>query len=81
MFADRHLKNSPDQNKPKGSWGQRGQIVLEYVLILVAAVAIAVMLTRLIVSRDPDSSGFLVKKWHEILQFIATDRPDDLNGS
>ena len=57
---------------------QRGQIVVEYVLLLVIGVGVAVLITSQMVSRNADSPGFLVKKWVDILKVIGSDTPDDL---
>lgn len=58
--------------------GHGGQIVVEYVLLLVIGVTIAVLITSTMVSRNPDSPGFLVKKWSDIIQLIGQDTADDL---
>lgn len=58
--------------------GQRGQIVVEYVLLLVIGVAVATLITSQMVSRNPNSPGFLIKKWADILKAIGDDTPDDL---
>jgi len=52
---------------------KKGQIVVEYVLLLVVSVAIALLITQAMVNRSADSPGFLIKKWSEIIDFIATD--------
>ena len=57
---------------------QSGQIVLEYVLLLVIGVSVAILITSTMVSRNPDSPGFLVRKWFEIIQVIGSDTADDL---
>lgn len=60
---------------------QAGQIVLEYVLLLVVAVAMAALLTTTLVSRNPESTGMIVLKWHQIIQTIGADTADDLATS
>lgn len=55
---------------------QKGQIVVEYVLLLVVAVSISAMLVSNLVSRDPDNPGLLSSKWHSILMTIGDDVPD-----
>jgi hypothetical protein len=60
--------------------GERGQIVVEYVLLLVVGVAIAVLITSMMVSRSADSPGFLIKKWGDIVKLIGSDTADDLVG-
>lgn len=57
---------------------EHGQIVVEYVLLLVVGVSIAALITTTMVSRSPESPGFLVRKWLEIIQFIGEDTSDDL---
>jgi hypothetical protein len=60
---------------------ESGQIVVEYVLLLVIGVGIATLITSQMVSRNPNSPGFLIAKWVSILQTIGADTPDDLNPS
>ncbi|MGE0631028.1 MAG: hypothetical protein AB7O96_01380 [Pseudobdellovibrionaceae bacterium] len=54
----------------------RGQIVVEYVLLLSVGIAIAVVLTKSVSSRDPDSPGFLISAWVKISEAIGADLPD-----
>ena len=56
---------------------QKGQIVVEYVLLLVIAVGLAALLMSQLVDRDPDSPGVLVARWHQILQAVGNDIPDN----
>ena len=58
--------------------GSRGQIVVEYVLLLVIGVGLAVLITSKMVSRSSDHPGFLVQKWLSIIQTIGADTADDL---
>lgn len=62
--------------KPPSLWNNRGQVVVEYVLLLVIAVALATLITRELVKRDPENPGILVKKWDDILKTIGEDLPD-----
>jgi hypothetical protein len=55
---------------------QRGQIVVEYVLLLIIAVGLAYLLVSQMASRNPDNPGFLVAKWHNILKAVGDDYPD-----
>ena len=55
-----------------------GQIVLEYVLLVVIAVTIAAMLVKTLVSRG-DEKGILIKKLCEIHRLIGDDVPDFQN--
>ena len=57
---------------------QRGQIVVEYVLLLVVGLSVAMLVTSTMVSRSPDSPGVLVSKWVAIIELIGSDTSDDL---
>lgn len=57
---------------------QSGQIVLEYVLLLVLGVSLATLITTLMVSRNPENPGFLIAKWSAIIQTVGEDKADDL---
>ncbi|MCB0390266.1 MAG: hypothetical protein KDD58_03190 [Bdellovibrionales bacterium] len=54
-----------------------GQIVVEYVLLLIIAVGIALLITNRMVSRSPDEPGFLIVKWYQLINFIGTDPVED----
>ena len=56
--------------------GQSGQIVVEYVLLLVISVTIAFIITTSMVSRDPNNPGFLINKWVQIITMIGADEID-----
>lgn len=56
----------------------RGQILVEYVLLLIIAVVVAALIISAMVSRNPDEPGFLVQKWDQIIRFIGNDMPDDV---
>lgn len=55
---------------------QKGQVVVEYVLLLTIAVGIAALLVSLLVSRNEDKPGVLTGKWHELMTVIGEDIPD-----
>ncbi len=54
----------------------RGQIVLEYVLLLIIGVSLATLIITTMVRRDPENPGFLIKKWVEILEVVGQDQPE-----
>ena len=56
----------------------RGQVVVEYLLIMVFMVAIAATLTKTLVGRgdNESSQGFIIKSWSSIIQVIGNDLPD-----
>ena len=53
---------------------QGGQVVLEYVLLIVVSVGLATFITSQMVSRNPDSPGFLIGKWMQMLRFVGDDQ-------
>lgn len=55
-----------------------GQVVVEYVLLLVLAVSLAFLLVSLVVSRDQNNPGFLISKWVSLIQMIGLDQADDI---
>lgn len=57
---------------------QKGQVIVEYILLMVIVVAIASLLITQVVSRssDSDKQGFLIKKWDQMIRVIGSDLPD-----
>jgi hypothetical protein len=55
---------------------QRGQVVIEYVLILFVAISCATILTSNLISRDPTGPGSVIRSWNKILEIIGYDLPD-----
>jgi hypothetical protein len=55
----------------------RGQIVLEYVLLLSVAVGIAALIVSSLASRDSAKPGIIISKWCEIQKLIRIDNPGD----
>lgn len=57
---------------------QSGQILVEYILLLLIAVSCAMILTTSLVGRrsDVEDSGILIKSWHKIIIAIGNDLPD-----
>lgn len=55
---------------------QSGQVVLEYILLLVISVTAATYLTRKLVGRNPDNPGFITGAWSQINSAIGADIVD-----
>ncbi len=72
-FPSEQLKGTclPGQNN-------RGQILVEYVLLMVVAISVAFLITSVMVSRNSDQPGFLISKWYDIIREIGNDPADDL---
>ena len=73
---------SPGKNKalnrhsqPRLISNQKGQIVLEYVLILVVTVALASTIVSTMVKRsdNEDERGFIINSWSQLIDIIASD--------
>jgi len=64
------------RNKKKG---QRGQLVLEYILLLLVAVSMASLLRNTLTAStgDAQSSGVFIKMWTTVVQTIGEDYPVD----
>lgn len=56
---------------------QSGQVIIEYVLLLVIAVSLAALLTKQLVNRRPGEEGILITKWQSMLKVIGDDFADD----
>ena len=54
---------------------RRGQILVEYLLLLVIAVGLATLLTKKLIGRG-DSPGIIINQWDKILKVIGNDLPD-----
>jgi hypothetical protein len=55
---------------------QKGQVVVEYVLLIMVIIFISAVLLKSLGSRNPDSPGIITGKWHQILESIAHDMID-----
>jgi hypothetical protein len=63
-------------HKPKGvAKSQSGQVIIEYVLLLVIIVGLSSLIVTQMASRNEDSPGFLIRQWNEIIKQIAADDP------
>jgi len=54
-----------------------GQVVIEYVLLLVVLSSLGAVIIKGLVSRNADEPGLLVAKWHSIIKTIAVDNPEE----
>ncbi len=55
---------------------EKGQLVVEYVLLLFTVVMIAGMLSKGLVGRRDGSTGVLISKWGQILEMVGQDLGD-----
>jgi hypothetical protein len=76
VVTDSH--HSFEQRIDKKRLGQSGQIVVEYVLLLVIAVIVAALITKTMISPNPDNPGFVLTAWKNVVEAIGADKPDDI---
>jgi len=58
---------------------KKGQVLVEYLLLMVIAVGIATLLTKQLIARDGNSqarTGIITNAWNRILVNIGKDVPD-----
>ncbi|MAF89777.1 MAG: hypothetical protein VX583_00195 [Bdellovibrionota bacterium] len=53
--------------------GQKGQLAVEYVLMVVAAVTVATLIVTALVSRSTDEPGLVIQVWQNIVNAIGND--------
>ncbi|MCB0362249.1 MAG: class III signal peptide-containing protein [Bdellovibrionales bacterium] len=61
-----------------GQSNNRGQILVEYILLMVVVVSVALIITSFMVSRNSDQPGFVISKWYQIIELIGNDLADDI---
>jgi hypothetical protein len=54
----------------------KGQLVVEYILLVVVVALAAVLISRSMVGRDPDNPGIIITKWTQLLQMVGADLGD-----
>ena len=67
------------QKSPLFSLNQSGQLIVEYVLLLAIATAVAMIIRLALVKTvegSPGESGAVMSKWHQITQAISKDDPN-----
>lgn len=55
---------------------QSGQIIIEYLLLMLVTIGIAALFVRILVSRNPDEPGALFRRWDAVNQQIGKDDPE-----
>lgn len=58
---------------------QRGQVAIEYILLVSVAVVVALIITTAMVSRESGNEGFLIKAWRVMLDTLGADKADDIS--
>lgn len=65
--------------KAKSKTDEKGQLIIEYVLLLTMVTVLAGILISGMIgqSDDPASQGLIVRKWSQVVQAIASDVIDN----
>lgn len=64
-------------NLKKRVSNNQGQILVEYLLLLVIAIACATLITNALIKRGDDGNrGVIVKQWDKIIHILGNDVPD-----
>jgi hypothetical protein len=69
------LKSNPDKLKSAKS-KKSGQVLVEYLLLMVIAIGLSALLTKKLISRKGSDTGMIVDAWNRILIQIGRDVPD-----
>ncbi|MBN8537766.1 MAG: hypothetical protein J0M15_11995 [Deltaproteobacteria bacterium] len=60
----------------KLGFNQKGQLVIEYVLLLSISAVIAAIIVNKLGSRNEDEPGAIIKGWTAVIKSIAEDQAD-----
>ena len=78
--SDKLARGQSDRRGRLSRRGEGGQIVVEYVLLLVVAVSLATLITRTMISQSQGQTGFVITFWQQILTQIGSDKADDVES-
>ncbi|MES2767911.1 MAG: hypothetical protein V4596_02095 [Bdellovibrionota bacterium] len=59
---------------------QGGQVIIEYILLMVIVVGIAAAILKGVIHRDKSEAGFLIQAWSDLVQTIGNDCVDNCDG-
>lgn len=57
----------------------KGQVLVEYLLLMVMVIGIATLLTKSLISRSDTKPGLIIDAWNGIIKNISNDLPDCQN--
>jgi len=67
------VRRQVEARKAHALGNQRGQIVVEYILLLFITVTIATILTKKLINRNPDNPGIITGAWVQMNSAIGND--------
>ena len=59
------------------SKNNKGQLIIEYVLLLAMAAVVSAIIVSNLGSRDPSNPGAIIVGWSKVIQSIGSDPVDD----
>ncbi len=65
-----------DPQKRTSVLNQKGQVLVEYMLLLLISVSFATFLVSKLISRNADDQGIIIKSWSRMLETLGNDLPD-----
>lgn len=54
----------------------KGQVLVEYILLMVITISFATILIKSLVSREDGNRGMVIKQWDTLLKKLGNDVPD-----
>ncbi len=64
------------RSKSRFSLSEKGQVLIEYILLMVIVISCASILMRALVSRQPGKQGMVIRVWDDIIRTLGNDLPD-----
>lgn len=64
------------QTKSRFSLSEKGQVLIEYMLLMVIVISCATILMKGLVSRETGRQGAVIRVWDNIIRIIGNDLPD-----
>jgi uncharacterized protein (UPF0333 family) len=64
------------QTKSRFSLSEKGQVLIEYLLLMVIVISCATILIKALVSRETGKQGAVIRVWDNIIRIIGNDIPD-----
>jgi hypothetical protein len=52
---------------------ESGQIIIEYILLMIVVVGIAAVIVKGVIKRDKSDPGFLIQAWSDLVKTIGDD--------
>lgn len=70
-------QTSQDVGKKSVFLNHKGQVLVEYMLLLLISVSFATLLVSKLISRkEGDGQGIIIQSWSKMLQTLGNDLPD-----